>query len=64
MTTFILMGVAALVILFFVRDNVAKMPGAGGRDGGRARCGARGLTRRGFDGVTVDGTLASSHGDR
>ncbi|MFR5092174.1 MAG: hypothetical protein ACLTDR_09465 [Adlercreutzia equolifaciens] len=45
MTTFILMGVAALVILFFVRDK-AKMPRRCGRDGGRARCGTRGLRGR------------------
>ena len=55
MTTSILMGVAALVILFFVRDK-AKMPGAAAVTA--AERGAEPVDyAAGFDGVTVDGTL-------
>ena len=55
MTTFILMRVAALVILFFVRDK-AKMPGAAAVTA--AGRGAEPVDyAAGFDGVTVDGTL-------
>lgn len=58
MTTFILMGVAALVILFFVRDK-AKMPGAAAVTA--AERGAEPVDyAAGFDGVTVDGTLGES----
>ena len=46
--------------MFFVRDHRRQMPRRCGRDGGRARCGARGLRGRHFDGVTVDGTLGES----
>ncbi|MFR0868502.1 MAG: hypothetical protein ACLSGS_05515, partial [Adlercreutzia sp.] len=58
MTTFILMGVAALVILFFVRDK-AKMPGAAAVTA--AERGAEPVDyAAGFDGVAVDGTLGES----
>lgn len=59
MTTFVLMGVAALVILFFVRD------GRKGAAGAAAGAGTAGAVQRGeeltdyaagFDGVTVDAT--------
>ena len=57
-TTFALMCVAALVIVFFVRDK-AKMPGAAA-----ATAAERGEEpvdyAAGFDGVTVDGTLGES----
>lgn len=57
MTTFILMGVAALVILFFVRDK-AKMPGAAATPAER---GAEPVDyAAGISGVAVDGTLGES----
>lgn len=59
-TTFALMCVAALVIVFFVRDK-AKMPGAAA-----ATAAERGEEpvdyAAGFDGVTVDGTLGETWG--
>lgn len=55
MTTFVLMGVAALVILFFVRDGRKGAAGAG--TAGAVQRGEE-LTdyAAGFDGVTVDAT--------
>ena len=57
MTTFVLMGVAALVILFFVRDGRKGVVAAGAGTAGAVQRGEE-LTdyAAGFDGVTVDAT--------